>query len=50
MSIDWETGALIGCFGTSGTTVVVSETTIGTGAAVMLTTVDTSKSLLIYQQ
>jgi hypothetical protein len=36
MSIDCETGALIGCFGTFGTTFVGSETT----------TVDTSRSLL----
>jgi len=47
MSIDWETGALIGCFQTFGTTVVGSETTIGTRAAVMLKTVDTSRSLLL---
>jgi len=45
MSIDWETGALIGCFGTFGTPFIGSETTIGTGAAVKLTDVDTSRSL-----
>jgi len=45
MSIEWGAGALMGCFGTFGTSIDGSQTTIDTEAAGGLANVGTSRSL-----